>query len=275
MSKQKNKTTQDKESCNQRGTLDLIRLLPNMLTLSAICAGLTAIRYGLDERWMLSVILLVIAAFLDGVDGGVARLLDASSKFGAQLDSLADFISFGVAPVFLLYLWHAHEAKGMGWAMVLFFAICTAIRLARFNTTLESDLPKPSWSKHFFAGIPSPAGALLALGPIIISLVVKDDYPTLYQYITFIENPYFLCGYAATIALLMASRVPTFSFKRIRIQRRFASFFMALGGVFVIATISEPLITLLVVGVAYLGSIPCSILLHARLNSLESAAQSK
>jgi len=135
----------------------LNRLIPNMLTVMALCAGLTSIRYTLDQRWELAAIAIVIAAVLDGLDGRIARLLDGASKFGAELDSLSDFISFGVAPALLLYYWCMRGAGGIGWVLALLFAVCCALRLARFNTKLDNtDLP--AWTSRFFTGVPAPAG---------------------------------------------------------------------------------------------------------------------
>ena len=132
------------------------RLIPNILTLLALCAGMTSIRLGLLQRWELAVAALALAAVLDALDGRIARLLDSSSKFGAELDSLADVIDFGVAPGVLLYLWTMHAGGGLGWAVCLLFAVCCSLRLARFNTKLDNtDLP--AWTGRFFSGVPAPA----------------------------------------------------------------------------------------------------------------------
>jgi CDP-diacylglycerol--serine O-phosphatidyltransferase len=144
------------------------RLIPNMLTVLALCAGLTSIRFGLQERWELAVAAIVIAGILDGLDGRIARMLDGASKFGAELDSLSDFISFGVAPALLLYYWTMYAAGGFGWAVSLLFAVCCALRLARFNTKLDNaDLP--AWTSRFFSGVPAPAAAGLSLLPMVAS----------------------------------------------------------------------------------------------------------
>ena len=147
----------------------LNRLIPNMLTVMALCAGLTSIRYTLDQRWELAAIAIVVAAVLDGLDGRIARLLDGASKFGAELDSLSDFISFGVAPALLLYYWCMRGVGGIGWVLTMLLAVCCALRLARFNTKLDNtDLP--AWTSRFFTGVPAPAGAGLALLPIFATL---------------------------------------------------------------------------------------------------------
>src|SRR3546814_6340099 len=142
------------------------RLIPKILTVSALCACLTSIRFALQDRWELAVLAIVIAGILDGLDGRIARLLDGASKFGAELDSLADFISFGVAPALVLYYWTMYAAGGLGWALSLLYAVCCALRLARFNTKLDNaDLP--AWPIPFFPRVPAPAGAGLSLLPLL------------------------------------------------------------------------------------------------------------
>ncbi|MEX2009644.1 MAG: CDP-diacylglycerol--serine O-phosphatidyltransferase, partial [Dongiaceae bacterium] len=141
------------------------RLIPNILTVLALCAGLTSIRFAFQERWEMAVFAIVIAGVLDGLDGRIARLLDGSSKFGAELDSLSDFLAFGVAPALLLYYFTMKSVVGIGWALALLFAVCCALRLARFNTKVDNaDLP--AWTGRFFTGVPAPAGAGLALLPV-------------------------------------------------------------------------------------------------------------
>ena len=144
--------------------LPLLHLVPNMLTILGLCAGMTAIRYALDDRFELAVTLIGAAVVLDGLDGRSARMLNLTSKLGAELDSLADFLSFGVAPAVLTYLWTLHDVRGIGWAVALLFATCCALRLARFNTELEVP-DRPRWTQYFFTGIPAPAAAGLALTP--------------------------------------------------------------------------------------------------------------
>ncbi len=133
------------------------RMIPNILTMLALCAGLTALKFGLEEKWEAAVISIVVAAVLDALDGRVARLLRGTSKFGAELDSLSDFIAFGVAPALLLFLWTMKEAGPIGWVPVLLFSVCCALRLARFNTNMDGPEP-PSWARNYFIGVPAPAG---------------------------------------------------------------------------------------------------------------------
>ncbi|MEM7191654.1 MAG: CDP-diacylglycerol--serine O-phosphatidyltransferase, partial [Pseudomonadota bacterium] len=148
-----------------RGKVPVRVLVPNIFTLLGLCAGLTAIRMGIEHRWDLAVAALVFAAFLDGIDGHVARLLKASTRFGAELDSLADFVNFGVAPAIILFVWSLEDLKSLGWIAVLVFAVCSALRLARFNVSLDQT-DMPAWKKSYFVGVPAPAGALIVLLPI-------------------------------------------------------------------------------------------------------------
>src|SRR4051794_6630332 len=180
-------------------------LLPNLITLLALCAGLTAIRVAFEGRFELALAAIVFAALLDGIDGRVARMLKGTSKFGAELDSLADFVNFGVAPALILYFWGLNEIKSVGWIAALVFAICAALRLARFNVMID-DPNKPDWAGNFFTGIPAPAGAITVLLPI---------------YLNFLGLPLNLAAiwvvffYCLAIALLMVSRLPVFSGKRV------------------------------------------------------------
>ena len=180
-------------------------LLPNLITLLALCAGLTAIRMAVENRLELALAAIVFAAALDGVDGRVARMLKGTSRFGAELDSLADFVNFGVAPALILYFWGLHDLKSAGWIVALVFAICGALRLARFNVMID-DPDKPAWSGNFFTGIPAPAGAITVLLPIYLNFLgLAENLLTVW--FTFV--------YTLAIALLMVSRLPVFSGKRV------------------------------------------------------------
>jgi len=180
-------------------------LLPNLITLLALCAGLTAIRMAVENNIQLALAAIVFAALLDGVDGRVARMLKGTSRFGAELDSLADFVNFGVAPALILYFWGLYELKSAGWIAALVFAICAALRLARFNVMIDEP-NQPVWTGNFFTGIPAPAGAITVLLPIYLNLL---GAPTglVVVWLTFF--------YTLAIALFMVSRLPVFSGKRV------------------------------------------------------------
>ncbi len=171
-------------------------LLPNLITLLALCAGLTAIRLAVENRLDLALAAIVFAALLDGIDGRLARMLKGTSRFGAELDSLADFVNFGVAPALILYFWGLHELKSAGWIAALVFAICAGLRLARFNVMID-DPSKPAWAGNFFTGIPAPAGAITVLLPIYLYFLgVSNGLVTVW--LTFF--------YTLMIALLMVSQ---------------------------------------------------------------------
>ena len=180
-------------------------LLPNLITLLALCAGLTSIRMAIEGRLDLALAAIVFAALLDGIDGRVARMLKGTSKFGAELDSLADFVNFGVAPGLILYFWGLHELKSVGWIAAMVFAICAALRLARFNVMID-DPDKPAWAADFFTGIPAPAGAITVLLPIYLNFLGLPNG---------LITAWVVLFYTLTIALLMVSRLPVFSGKRI------------------------------------------------------------
>jgi CDP-diacylglycerol--serine O-phosphatidyltransferase len=232
-----------------RGQVPTRVLIPNMFTLLGLCAGLTAIRMAIEHRWDLAVAALVFAAFLDGIDGRIARLLKASSRFGAELDSLADFVNFGVAPAIIIFNWALDDLRSMGWIAVLIYAVCAALRLARFNVALErSDLP--AWKSAYFVGVPAPAGALLLLLPIYAQ-DLGFHLPSLTPLALF---------YTLAIALLMVSRVPTFSGKMIgqRIAREYVPPVFVLAAAFIALLLTYPSLTLAVGSVIYLALIPVS-----------------
>jgi CDP-diacylglycerol--serine O-phosphatidyltransferase len=234
----------------------LSRLIPNVVTLLGLCSGITSIRYALDARWEMAVTFVVIAALLDAMDGRLARMMRATSNFGAQLDSLADFISFGISPALILYLWQLHTIpiKRLGWALVLIYAICGALRLARFNTHLGEA--KPAWQDYFFTGIPIPAGALLALMPMMLTFQLEWNI---------FADHFVLGGYMIAIAILMASRIPTFSAKKVIIPPEFVSLTLIGAGLVIAGLLIEPWLTLPIIGVVYLGSMPITVLWYYRL----------
>src|SRR6266478_5660295 len=181
-------------------------LVPNVITLLAICAGLTAIRLSIEGRMELAVAAIVFAAILDGVDGRVARMIKGQSKFGAELDSLADFVNFGVAPGLMLYFWQLQELNNGGWIAAMVFAIAGGLRLARFNATID-DPNKPAFAANYFTGVPAPAGAILVLLPIYLAFLGMPTPPATLTAL-----------YTLLIAFLMVSRLPVFSGKTVRLR---------------------------------------------------------
>lgn len=232
----------------------LNRLLPNILTVLALCAGLSAIRFAIQERWEAAVIAILIAAVLDGMDGWVARLLKAQSNFGAQLDSLSDFISFGVAPATVLYLWVMRDADRFGWIAVLAFSVCSALRLARFNTQVgEPNLPP--WAYNYFTGVPMPAAAGLSMVPMTISFQADD----------LVRSPIPVALWLIFIAVLMVSRLKTFSLKGVRVPNRYIVFVLVGVGLVGASLVSQTWLTLTALGCTYLASIPFSMRRFAML----------
>jgi CDP-diacylglycerol--serine O-phosphatidyltransferase len=225
-------------------------LLPNIITLLALCAGITAIRMGVDGRFELAVGLVIIAAIFDALDGRVARMLKGTSRFGAELDSLADFVNFGVTPALLIYFWSLSEMKNLGWIIALTLAICCALRLARFNVALE-DPKTPAWKSGFFSGVNAPAAAMLAMAPMYLGFLGVIDGKA--------AAPVIL-PYIAIIAMLMVSRVPTFSGKNFgqRISREWVMPVLLLVVVFAALLASYPWVVLSVLTALYLCAIPFS-----------------
>ncbi len=238
-----------------RGGQSFNRLIPNMLTLLALCAGVTAMRYGLDGKWESAVIAILVAAILDGLDGRIARALGATSRFGAELDSLSDFVSFGVAPGFVIYLWSLQGAGGLGWALALLYAVCCALRLARFNTRLDSVDSKPAWASNFFEGVPAPGAAGLALLPLVFSLQFGEG---------FFSSPGVTGITLVAVSALMISQIPTPAFKKVKVPARYVVFVLLAVGAGAAFLISTPWATLAVVGMLYLASIPYAAVLYRR-----------
>lgn len=236
-------------------------VLPNLVTLLALCMGLTSIRYAIDGKFETAVTAVMAAAVLDGLDGRLARAIKGTSRFGAELDSLSDFVDFGVAPALLLYLWSMHEIKGLGWFAVLVFAIAAALRLARFNVMIE-DPTKPAWHAQFFVGMPAPAGAVTVLLPLYLHLSVLELPATKTLAV-------FNIIYVLAIAFLMASRIPHFSGKKVgRIPRDLVIPVLFGVGVTILLLAIFPMELLAVVSVAFLAAIPVSI---KRYNALARA----
>jgi CDP-diacylglycerol--serine O-phosphatidyltransferase len=238
-------------------------LLPNLVTLLALCAGLTGVRMAVEGRLELAIYLVVLAAALDGVDGRLARLLKGTSRFGAELDSLTDFVNFGVAPALILYIWGLNGLGNVGWIGALVFAIAGALRLARFNVALDDPL-KPAWSSAFFTGVPAPAGAIAALLPIYLGFLGFPRAP--------LGEPVVL-AYVLAIALLMVSPFATWSGKQLgaRIHRAYVAPALIGAALFVTLLIGYPWLVLAVVTLGYLATLPFAFMHHRRLVAQDRA----
>jgi len=235
-----------------------------VLTLLALCAGMTAMRFAMGGNFEGAVFAIIAAGIFDGLDGRMARLLKATSSFGAELDSLSDFVSFGVAPAAVLYLWTMSEWHVLGWAIVLFFAVCCALRLARFNAGTGVEVP--SYAAPFFSGAPAPAGAGLVMIPMFLSFEWGD---------WLFRSPYLSAVTITGIALLMVSKVPTVSLKRIRIPHHMVIPTLLAFGVATAFLTTAPWPTLMVVGVVYLSSIPLTIRSYYRLKRAAEARKTE
>ncbi|WIY26359.1 CDP-diacylglycerol--serine O-phosphatidyltransferase [Parasedimentitalea psychrophila] len=231
-------------SHSPRADLPIVHLLPNLLTFAAICAGLTAIRFGFQGDFERAVYLILLACVLDGFDGRLARLLKAQSLIGAELDSLADFLNFGVAPALILYVWGLQDMSRAGWIAVLVYAICCVLRLARFNVSSKSG--DDTVDTSYFVGVPSPAGAFLVMLPMFVSFLFPE-MPSL--------PPLLIALYTVAVGLLMISHIPTYSFKNLAIMRDKAKF-VVLGAVLLVAALLTYLwATLVFLNVLYILSI--------------------
>jgi CDP-diacylglycerol--serine O-phosphatidyltransferase len=223
-------------------------LAPNLITLLALCAGLTAIRMAFENRYVLALAAIVFAAILDGIDGRLARFLKGTSRFGAELDSLSDFVNFGVAPSLILYFWDLHDLKSAGWIAAMVFAICAGLRLARFNVMID-DPDKPAWTSNFFVGMPAPAGAITVLLPIyaVFLGVPRTEFLT-----------WLTLFYTLAIALLMVSRLPVFSGKRVgtRVPPEMVGPIIVMVVLSIALLMAYPWILLTASTLAYLVSLP-------------------
>lgn len=235
--------------------MSLTRLSPNIVTVLALCAGMTGIRFALAGQWENAVLAIVIGGVLDASDGRLARILGASTRFGAELDSLSDVISFGVAPAIVLYIWVMGAAGSVGWALVLLFCVCVALRLARFNTVL--DEPKPPWASQFFTGVPAPAGAGLVLLPMMLSFQTEDGW--------IFDSVWLNAIVIIVVSMLLVSRIPTYSFKRVRVPQQGVLWVLLLVGVMAAFLVGAPWATLAVVGLVYSASIPLGYLSYRRI----------
>ena len=239
-------------------------LLPNILTLGGVCLGISSIKFSIDGNYSLAVIFILLAAILDALDGRIARLIKGTSEFGKELDSLTDFVSFGIAPVFILYFWELNNYGKLGWAITLIYSVCCVLRLARFNLTKVDN--KQLWKNNYFEGVPSPAGGILILIPLIFELSdLNLDFN--------IKNitPYF----TVLMAILLVSKIPTLSLKKISISPK-ATIFILLGiGIIFISLLNNPFETLLAFSLIYLISIPVSFIMYKNKDKKETLETSE
>ncbi len=238
------------------------RLVPNIMTLLGLCAGLTGMRYALDARFGAAAVAICVAAAIDGLDGRLARLLKATSRFGAEFDSLADFLCFGVAPAFVLYLWSLHRAGAFGFIPCMMFAVCMALRLARFNAALDSA-PGPAYAYNFFTGVPAPAGAGLVLFPLFVGLEARAlGWTWLLEIANF---PLVCAAILVGVALLLVSTLPIWSFKNFKMPAEYVlPTFLGIG-VFAALLVADPWAALAAGGLIYVGMLPFSVRSFRRL----------
>lgn len=243
--------------------LPLRAVAPNAVTALALCSGLSGVRFAVSGEWQTAVAMVMVAGVLDGIDGRIARLLNGESRFGAELDSLSDAISFGVAPALILYLWSLSSLPRFGWIAALMLAVFCALRLARFNAQIDAD-EQPMKSAGFLTGVPAPAGAGLALLPMMVWFWA--DVPLL-------ASPLVVAPWTALVALLMVSRLPSYSWASLRLRRSVR--FEALAGVvlFGAALVSAPWQTLSLLALAYVALLPFSAASWARFKRLRAPAQ--
>jgi CDP-diacylglycerol--serine O-phosphatidyltransferase len=230
-------------------------MLPNAVTAAALCSGLTGIRFAIEGNWALAIFAIVLAGVLDGMDGRIARLLNAQSRFGAELDSLADALSFGMAPALILYLWALGELSSFGWFAALAFAICCALRLARFNARIDLD-DQPHKSAGFLTGVPAPVAAGLAFTPVYLWLQTDLEI---------FRDPALTALWVSAIAILMISNMPTLSWSAIRPRATIRLFLLVIAALVFTGLLVEPWWTLTAISLAYIALIPYALMRYAAI----------
>jgi len=232
------------------------KLIPNIVTLMALCAGLSSIKFCFSGKWEWAVAAIVLAALFDSLDGRVARFLDGSTQFGTELDSLSDFISFGVAPAIVVYLWSLSSFPKLGWSVAMLYAVCLSLRLARFNTMADRDLPK--WQNSYFRGIAAPTAAGLVLLPLMCSFYFGSD---------FFNAPAINIATLFISSVLMVSTIPTYSFKRIKIPQKFVVLVFVLVAVFFTLLLTQFWLAIIAIISLYCLTIPFSMVSYRRIES--------
>jgi len=238
------------------------KLIPNLVTLIGLVVGVSSIRFALDSKWEISIYCVLIATIIDGLDGKIARMLNATSHFGAELDSLCDFVNFGVCPAIIIYLWsfQQYEYKVVSWASITFFIVCMCIRLARFNTTVLNTIESKQ-EKVFSMGVPAPSGAMLALIPMILDFEIT----TYFEDFNIRSHTLLINVYIIFIAILLASRLPTISIKNLNIKPEYLSLCMIIFAIIIIITVIYPWYMLPIVAIMYLLSINVCIYISRKL----------
>jgi CDP-diacylglycerol--serine O-phosphatidyltransferase len=238
------------------------RLVPNIMTLLGLCAGLTSMRFALEQRFGAAAVAITVAGCIDGIDGRLARLLKAVTRFGAEFDSLADFLCFGVAPAFVIYLWSLQPFRGYGFAPCLMFAVCMALRLARFNAAIDGA-PAPAYRYNFFTGVPAPAGAGLALFPLFVGLEAQSLG---WKWLADIAHAPLACAaMLVATALLLVSTLPVWSFKNFKIPAEYVLPVLLGVGTFAAVLVADPWAALAALGVIYMAMLPFSVRSFRRL----------
>jgi CDP-diacylglycerol--serine O-phosphatidyltransferase len=242
--------------------IPLRAFVPNAVTALALCCGLSGVRFAISGQWMLAVGMIVLAGVLDGIDGRIARLLKANTRFGAELDSLSDVIAFGVAPAVILYLWSLTEAPRFGWTVALSLTVCAALRLARFNANIDVA-EQPHKSAGFNTGVPAPAGAGLALLPVYLWVVTDLELFRAY---------YVVMPWVLLVAALMISNLATFNWSSFRLRREWRLFAIAGIGLFGAALVTAPFETLIGICGVYVALLPFSWVSYAKVKRLRQAS---
>jgi len=240
------------------------RIMPNLLTLLGLCAGITSIRYALDARWQNAAVAVVVAGVIDGLDGRLARLLKATSRFGAEFDSLSDFCSFGVAPSLIMYIWALHGTSRFAFMPCLMFAVCMALRLARFNASLETS-PKPAFAQSFFTGVPAPAGAGIVLLPLFLWLEAEEQGWV--RMANAAQYPIFVAIMLVGTSILLVSTLPVWSFKNFKVPAEYVLPLLLGTGFFAALLVADPWLALAAAGLIYGLMLPFSVRSFRRLRA--------
>lgn len=261
------KASEDEVSAVKQGNggLTLRAVLPNAITAAALCSGLTGIRFAINENWQMALFAIILAGVLDGIDGRIARLLKAQSRFGAELDSLADSLSFGMAPALVMFLWSLQDLPRFGWFASLAFAICCALRLARFNARIDVE-DQPHKSVGFLTGVPAPLGAGLAFLPMYLWIATGDEL---------FRQPVLVAVWLVAIAALMISNLATISWTSIRPRRSIRLEAIALAGLVFAALLTEPWWTLVGLCGVYLALMPLAVVRYARIKQQRAAGAAR